>query len=333
MHILQKLFWMLLCSGLMAQNGERIFEFMNIPTSARQTALGGYGDSKYDKDPNLALWNPSLMNEQMHMQAGFTYTSYLTDVKYQNLSYVHQISDQQFLAIHGRYLDYGDFEGYDEYAQNTGSFSAKDAAISLGYAYELDEFLTFGTNISYINSQIETYKASAVLMDFAATFHDYDYYNTVSVSLRNVGFLLQTYEDTKEKLPIQLNFSYSWKPEFVPIELSLNFHDLQNWDLAEPFNQNNGKKTGFGKELLHHLAFGAELFPDKGFNLRLGYNFKRGSELAVQDARSFSGLNFGFGVKISKFKLDYAHSRYHNASHVNSFGIRIDFLELLDSRR
>ncbi len=316
----------------MAQNGERIFEFMNIPTSARQSALGGYAGSKYDKDPNLALWNPSVMNENMHMQSGFTYTSYLTDIKYGNMSYVHELSEEQYLSIHGRYLDYGTFDGYDESANSTGDFSAKDAAITLGYAYQINEFFTVGTNLSYVNSKIESYQASGILMDFGVTFHDYDYYNNVSLTLRNFGFLLDPYEDTEEELPLQVNLGYSWTPENVPVELTLTLHDLQNWNLADPINRDNGQETGFGRELLSHMALGAELFPDKGFNLRLGYNFKRGSELAVQDARSLAGLNFGFGIRISKFKFDYAHSRYHNASNVNTFGLRIDFLELLNPR-
>ncbi len=336
MHVLKKrlisvcfLFLMILCKG---QNGEQLFQFLNLPSSARQAALGGYAGSKYDKDPNLALTNPSLLNEKMHMQAGMTYTNYLADIKYGNFSYAHEIGDMQYIAIHGRYMDYGTFQGYDEASTFTGEFTANDASLTLGYGYEINEFFTIGTNITYVTSKLENYTASAILADLGVTFHDYDYYNTVGLTLRNVGYLIDPYEDTKEDLPIQLNLSYSWTPENVPVELTLAFHDLQKWNLSDPINANNGQESGFGKELLHHVAFGAELFPDKGFNLRMGYNFKRGSELAVQDARSFAGLSFGFGLRVSKFKFDFAHARYHNSSNVNSFGLRIDFLELINPR-
>ncbi len=332
MQYLQKLFIFLLCLELSAQNGEQIFQFLNIPTSARQTALAGYAGSKYDRDPNMALQNPSLLNEEMNRQLGATYTTYLADIAYGNFSYAHQLSDYDFIAIHGRYMNYGDFAGYDEGGNYTGDFKANDASITLGYAYQINEYFTVGTNLSYVTSKIETYTASAITADLGVTFHDYDFYNTVGLTLRNVGYLIDPYEDTKEDLPVQLNLSYSWTPENLPFELTLALHDLQKWDIAEPINENTGKKTTFGREMLSHVAVGAELLPDKGFHLRFGYNFKRGTELAVQDARSFAGLTFGFGFRVSKFRFDYAHARYHNSSNVNSFGLRMNLGAILNPR-
>jgi len=56
----------------------------------------------------------------------------------------------------------------------------------------------------------------------------------------------------------------------------------------------------------------------------LGYNVKRVNEFAVADQRNFSGLSAGFGIKISRFRVDYAHVRYHNSSNVNQIGVSID---------
>ena len=69
---------------------------------------------------------------------------------------------------------------------------------------------------------------------------------------------------------------------------------------------------------------GAELFPEKGFNIRLGYNFRRGQELKILDQRSFAGISAGFGLRFGKIKFDYSYSRYTLAASTNLFGLMIN---------
>jgi hypothetical protein len=78
---------------------------------------------------------------------------------------------------------------------------------------------------------------------------------------------------------------------------------------------------------MRHVIVGAELFPEKGFNLRLGYNFRRGEELGIIDQRNFSGLSLGFGLKIRNLKFNYAYSRYTLAGNTSLFGMTINLNE------
>ena len=80
----------------------------------------------------------------------------------------------------------------------------------------------------------------------------------------------------------------------------------------------------FFNELLRHTIIGAELFPDRGFNIRMGYNFRRAEELRILDQRNFSGLSFGIGVKLNKMRFSYTHARYSGASNTSFFGLQID---------
>ena len=73
-----------------------------------------------------------------------------------------------------------------------------------------------------------------------------------------------------------------------------------------------------------HLVVGAELFPEKAINLRLGYNFRRAAELKLQNVRTFSGFSFGFGLKMKKLKLNYAYSKFHSATNASTFSLLID---------
>ena len=84
------------------------------------------------------------------------------------------------------------------------------------------------------------------------------------------------------------------------------------------------EKVGFFNNLLRHTLVGAELFPDRGFNLRLGYNFRRAEELRILEQRNFSGLSFGIGLKLNKMRFSYTHARYSSAANTSFFGLQID---------
>jgi len=47
------------------------------------------------------------------------------------------------------------------------------------------------------------------------------------------------------------------------------------------------------------------------FRLRFGYNVMRAKEMTVYPYRSFAGFSFGIGLKIKRFRIDYAYSIQH----------------------
>ena len=79
MHKLRFSFWLtfLLLIQTAAQDGTRVYEFLNMTTSPRQAALGGNAQSMWDSDPNMALWNPALMNPETHQKLALNYVNYL----------------------------------------------------------------------------------------------------------------------------------------------------------------------------------------------------------------------------------------------------------------
>src|SRR5690349_12945054 len=48
------------------RGGERVFEFVQLPTSARATALGGSQVAALTNDYGLVGGNPAMLNESMH---------------------------------------------------------------------------------------------------------------------------------------------------------------------------------------------------------------------------------------------------------------------------
>lgn len=314
--------------------GERIFNFLNITTSATQAALGGEALTIAD-DVNQPLWNPSSISKFMDNQASLNYVNYLTDVNMGSATFAHLIN-RRFGTLHTgiQYVDYGNFIGSDENGQETGDFGARDLAFSVGYAYNiLHTDFYIGTNIKVLSSKIENYTSHGIAMDIGVSYNsDYKPYMFTAV-IRNLGYQFTPFDEERENLPLEIAVGASYELEDVPLRWHLTINSLQNWHIAVPNPSDNEtdldgnvntKEISFFSNAMRHVVIGGELFPDKVFNIRFGYNFRRAAELKLSDTRTFSGLTAGFGLKMGRLKLDYAYTKYHPAENTSTFSLHID---------
>ena len=261
--------------------------------------------------------------------------SYYGEVSYGTAAYAYTY-DQHLQTFHAgiSYINYGTFEGRDELGNLTSDFTGSEAALSLGYAYNLpwtDMFV--GANVKLISSTLESYNSWGAAVDLGFLYVDVDNDINYGLTVRNLGFQIKPYQDTNEKLPLAIDAGISQLMENVPIRWHVTLENLQQWNIAfsNP-NRAQGSLDGSSKEekvsffnnALRHVILGAELFPEKGFNLRLGYNFRRGEELRIVDKRNFSGISVGFGLRFGKVKFDYSYSRYTIAANTSLFGLMID---------
>ena len=330
-------FLVFFCSpALHAQlGGESTYQFLNLISSPRQAALGGKVLTNIDYDVTQALYNPATINEDMDDQLSLNYTNYLGDISYGTAAYAYTW-DRRTRTFHigMTYINYGSFDGYDENGISTGTFSGNEAAISMGYATQVgySDFY-IGGNLKLISSKLEQYNSFGVAGDLGLVYiNEYLDFNAALV-IRNFGTQLTTYAGLKESLPFEIALGLSQKLENVPLRWHLTFENLQQWPIAtanpaRATTDLNGTQTeekiGFLSNVIRHTIVGLELFPDKGFNLRLGYNFRRAEELKIIEQRSFSGLSFGIGLKFNKMRFSYTHARYSSAAHTNFLGLQIN---------
>src|SRR5690606_7377153 len=160
---------------------------------------------------------------------------------------------------------------------------------------------------------------------------DLDFQATLVV--RNFGTQITTYAGLNEPLPLEIGIGLSQTLENVPIRWHLTFENLQRWPIAvsnparattDLEGNQTEEKVGFMANVIRHTIIGAELFPEKGFNIRVGYNFRRAEELRILDQRNFSGLSAGFSLKLNKLRFSYTHAKYTSAANSNFFGLQID---------
>ena len=315
--------------------GESTFQFLNLVSSPRQAALGGKIITNFDHDVTEALYNPASINSAMSNQLAVNYSSYLGGISYGTAAYAYTW-DRHVQTFHFgvTYINYGSFDGYDVNGISTGSFNGNEAAISLGYNYNIP-FTDFyvGANLKIITSLLEQYNSIGGAVDLGVMYINEDLDFHAALTVRNLGAQFTTYAGQNEPLPFEVNFGMSQKLENVPLRWHLTLENLQEWPIgvANPSraitdldgNQTQ-EKVSFFNNALRHLILGAELFPEGGFNLRLGYNFRRSEELRIVDQRSFSGISVGVGIKLNKMRFSYTHARYTSASNTSFFGLQID---------
>lgn len=317
---------------LFGQEGTNVYPFLNIPISARQAALGGDAISVRDYDVSFVGANPGLMNLEQDEMISINYASYLADSKYGTITYVKDLEEGHLLSLNARYMDYGRMPRTDESATINGEFGAFDAAIGLGYAYQFDDNWTIAGGANFVTSKIDSYTSMAVVGTAGITYHKAKTNETLALVFRNFGYQFKPFNGVRENVAFRIDLGYTKILDEFPIAITVTAHDLQKMNISQDVN-NNGQEIRWTRKFADHLSVGAEIFPKQAFNIRFGYNVKRGNELAVLDQRSFAGLSAGFGIKISSFRFDYSHVRYHNSSNINMFGLSLDLIEVGGGRR
>jgi hypothetical protein len=329
----------LFCSVTHGQiGGQSVYQFLNLVTSPRQAALGGKIITIFDNDVNQANFNPATINSEMDNHLALNYGSYFGEVTYGTASYAYTFDRHlQTFQAGVNYVNYGKFQGTDETGNPTSDFTGSEIALSFGYSFMIPDVpVHFGANAKLISSSLESYNSLGGAVDIGALFIDERNDVNWALVVRNIGTQFTTYSGTKEKLPLEVLIGVSQEVENVPIRWHLTLENLQQWNIAfsNPARAvgsidggSTPEKVSFFNNALRHLIFGVELFPKKSFNVRLGYNFRRGEELRVLEQRNFSGISFGFGLKFNNLKFNYSYSRYTLAGNTSLFGLTINFQE------
>lgn len=328
--------FLLLTSALSAQiGGKHTYQFLNLVSSPKQAALGGKNITGYTFDPSSALYNPSTINEEMEKQVSLNYVSYLGDINYGTAAYAFKLSPKLGTFQTGvTYINYGTFDGYDEFGNDTGSFNGSEVALSIGYAYQIpNSNFHIGLNLKAITSKLESYTSYGAAADLGVSYLNPEKDMIISAVLRNAGSQFKPYDEVYESLPLELDLGISRKFKDLPVRWHFTLENMQQWNLAfrntardETDLEGNVKKDnpGFFNNALRHTVLGVELFPDGGLNFRLGYSFRRSEELRVIDQRSFAGLSGGFSLKIKRLRFSYSYARFNSTGGSSLFGLNID---------
>lgn len=317
--------------------GRNTYQFLNLPINPHIAALGGKNVTVQSNNPTHVLSNPSLLDSLMVKQVSVNFMNYIADINYGTAAYVHHFGEKYGSFQAGfTYIDYGSFDGFDEFGNSTNSFGGNETAFSVGYAYRIPTSNFYaGANLKMITSRLEQYSSFGLATDVGLTYMNPENKWVASVVLRNAGRQLTAFDEVTENFPLELIIGLSKELEKVPIRWHLTLENMQLWDVAfrnpaldETDLEGNVTEDNpsFINNALRHVIIGAELFPNSGFSPRIGYSFRRSDELSVADQRSFSGLTFGFMVKFNRVRFSYTFMRYNQAASSSFFGLDLDLI-------
>ena len=322
--------------ALAQRQSGRVYEFINLPATARITALGGYAVPTLDNDLGMALFYPSLISPGLDNELSLNFVDYFGDINYGTAAFSKGFNRIGNLTLGISYINYGTFLEADEMGNTYGEFTAGEYVVSLGWGRALTGKISIGSNIKVISSTFERYSSFGLATDIAVGYFDEERLIASSLVFRNIGRQITTFYNDREPLPFDIVFGISKKLLNAPLRFSFVAHNLHNYDLtyddpvaSGPAFSTFGSGAATSQErmseisdkLLRHAVFGMEFTPTENFIAGIGYNYRRRQEMGVDSRLSTVGLSWGIGIKISNFMFQYGRSNYHLAGAPNHFSI------------
>jgi len=305
--------------------GDHTYTFLLLSNSARIAGVGGNAMVVFDDDVTLALANPSLISPEMNNNMALSYANYFTGNNVGFLMYSRTFENVGSFVGSFQFIDYGKFTGADAAGNKTGTFSAQEFALSIGWGRLLSDNFSIGANGKLIYSHLESFNSFGVAVDVAGSYFTKNKLFIVSLMARNIGSQIVPYRSGQyESLPFELQLGLSAGLKHLPLRFFLLFTNLQKWDLSytdptdpdnqvDPYTGQLNERSGISKftdNLMRHIVFGGELTIAKVFYIRLGYNYLRRQELKLHDRTGLSGFTGGIGFRVKMFNFSYTHATY-----------------------
>ncbi|HHW59785.1 MAG: type IX secretion system protein PorQ [Bacteroidales bacterium] len=317
-------------------NGQSAYSFLDFGNNARSNALGSMLYSVYESDVLSYYHNPGFINDSDAYSIGFNYQTYAAHISQYTLNFNPYIRNFGTLAFTIKYLDYGNFKGYDWTGDPTNDFSVYSTVFAVGYGKQLFDKFNIGINLKGAYMRAEKY-GFALASDVALNYYDTINKLSLSLFLRNIGHeVSQSFGDEKNSsLPFNLAFAMSKRFKNAPFRFHLYFHDIHNWKLRftdttslqiDPFTNEYIEPKKFAKitdEFMRHFAFGIEIIPTKFLSLMIGYNYQNRQEMTIESRKGLIGFSFGVGLYTRRFSFIYSYNISHLAYGPNNFSLII----------
>jgi hypothetical protein len=269
-------------------------DFLKIPVGARGVAMGE-AFTALASETDALNWNTAGIISQSGDQALNRFS-----LSHQLLFFGNSLNHAAVTLPRGNSgiglsltrLEYPDQEGRDVNRNVVGSFDANDMSLGLAYAAAYQGF-RIGTQVKYLQQSIADQSATGFAMDLGLLSNTPWSRLTFGASVRNLGPSMQFISD-RFNLPLVLSVGTAYQ---VKSPLLLAF-DIRH----KPYE----RQTSF--------SIGTEFSATEAFSLRAGYLAKLASAVANSQTKEtnrgiiggISGINAGFGLKLSRMNLDYA---------------------------
>lgn len=318
-----------------AQTGRSLYEFLNIPTSARVYGLGGTNISVIDADVTLADQNPALIGPEIESQLAVNYMHYMGSGNFAGVRFGKAAGERGAWAAGIRYLNYGTFDAYEADGTLTGSFKPQDIVFEGTYSHDFTDKLRGGINIKMVYSNYESYSAFAMASDLGINYYDDEKDLSLSAVFKNMGGQLKRFDERYDRLPFDIQLGYMQGLGSSAFSLSITAQHLTRWKLPyyshpkEDSGEVSELKSSFFSNLFRHLIFGLQYQPNDRFYIDLAYNYKMRTDMTTYQRNFLSGFTAGLGLKVRGFSFGAAYAMPHKGGSTVMLNIACNFADFL----
>jgi hypothetical protein len=304
LSMMKKRLWAIGCwlfvIGMHAQESQEVYSFLRLPVSAHVAALGGDNVSLTNDDATVIFHNPALITDVSDKTLNVNFMTYMEGSATASASFVRAYKERGSWGISAQYMSYGEIKETTAANQQTGTFSPKDIALAGSFAYLLSDRISGGITARFISSTIGSYSSAAVAVDLGLNYQDTERGWSLSAVARNLGGQIKAYEEEFERIPFDLLVGVSRQLPNAPLTFHASLARLNNWDQA----------------FIKHLAVGADIRLSPAIYVSAGYNFRRSSEMKIDEGEDNSsnhgaGLSLGGGIELERLKLNVSYAKYH----------------------
>lgn len=320
----------LFVTKLYAQNGEKVYRFLNLPTSTHVNALGGNNVSLVDNDISLVFHNPALLGDEMNMNVNVNYMSYIADIGSGSGIFGRSINELSSFAIGMNYIDFGNFDKMSAEQISGGTFSAKDFALNGMYSRDLTPYLRGGVTAKFIYSAYDSYSSTAIGFDVGLSYYNLDKSFSAGMVIKNLGAQLSTYNDDRVGLPWDVQLGLTKRIKNSPLRFSLTGIYLTQWDFERIDSANGIERSddNFTKTLLKHMVIGVDILPSQNMWIGVGYSPKANSDMKLAEGNKWGGWNAGAGIRVKRFNVGFSFAQYHPSATSYHFSFSMDISKM-----
>ena len=292
--------------------GNAVYNFLQLPFSAKATSLGGINIST-KSDLGLAMFNPALLESNMDGDLHVSVKPYYASIKQYDFSGANFWKQKNIILGWGlHYMDYGSIQMRDVIGNDMGLIKPNDYAVQVSLSTSYIQNFQLGTSLKIIQSNYGAYKSNGVAFDIGLVYSAPSDLSSASILVKNIGLQTKSYLQ-KEELPFNVIIGWTKKLENAPVQFSVTAERMSVWNnlyYDSTFSNMEGvKRPSNLKNVFNHLVIGGAFFIGEQVELNLGYNFIRRYELNVDNQQNFmNGFSAGFGLALNRTKVQYGNA-------------------------
>ena len=286
------------------------YQFLRYNSGARAAALGGATVS-IAGDGSMLFYNPAVLPTVKQKPVTATFLKHVMDINSGSASYVRHYDGIGSFSASAIFTNYGSFDAADVSGNKTGTFSANDVCLSVGYGNTLDTNLYYGAAMKLIYVGLDDASSAAMAFDFGMLYTLPNGSTSLGLSVLNAGFQLSKFYDNVEKLPLDVRLGISHRLMGLPLLFNFSFHHLAD------------KEDSFGDRFAN-FSLGGEIYLGEKFMVRLGYDNHIRKNSSPADEKKLSGMSIGAGLKLEKFNIDYSLSQIGLSATLHRIGVSLD---------